>query len=114
MRAAGAMGPVGGSPRRAGWAPGPFGGGQCRRLHRQAAPGDAPGEEFRARGRRNAVRSRVDPDLLARVWVGERIAVLRWWVEQESPYLSAEEVVRMLLDLAVRGRYSASGFEPSA
>ncbi|MDQ8701139.1 hypothetical protein RCO28_01380 [Streptomyces sp. LHD-70] len=71
----------------------------------------ATGEECRARARRDAVRSRIGPDLLARVWVGERIAVLRWWVEQESPYLSAEEVVRMLLDLALRGRYWAGGFE---
>lgn len=71
-------------------------------------------EEFRARAERNAVRPRIDPELLARVWVGEQIAVLRWWVEQDTPSLPAEEVVRMLLDLALRGRYWASGFEPPA
>ncbi|TXS54212.1 TetR/AcrR family transcriptional regulator [Streptomyces sp. t39] len=71
----------------------------------------ATAEEFRARAERNAVQPRIDPELLARVWVGEQIAVLRWWVEQETPSLPAEEVVRMLLDLALRGRYWASGFE---
>ncbi|MFG2720055.1 TetR/AcrR family transcriptional regulator [Streptomyces sp. NPDC048416] len=70
----------------------------------------ATAEEFRARAERNAVQPRIDPELLARVWVGEQIAVLRWWVEQDTPSLPAEEVVRMLLDLALHGRYWASGF----
>ncbi|MER6980564.1 helix-turn-helix domain-containing protein, partial [Streptomyces carpinensis] len=61
----------------------------------------ATAEEFRARAERNAVQPRIDPELLARVWVGEQIAVLRWWVEQDTPTLPAEEVVRMLLDLAL-------------
>ncbi|MEU1149463.1 TetR/AcrR family transcriptional regulator [Streptomyces sp. NPDC005863] len=74
----------------------------------------ATADEFRARAERNAVQPRIDPDLLAQVWVGEQIAVLRWWVEQESPTLPAEEVVRMLLDLALHGRYWASGFESPA
>ncbi|WP_240999878.1 TetR/AcrR family transcriptional regulator, partial [Streptomyces sp. Tu 4128] len=74
----------------------------------------ATAEEFRARAERNAVQPRIDPELLAWVWVGEQVAVLRWWVEQDAPALPAEEVVRMLLDLAMRGRYWASGFEPSA
>ncbi|MFF5253997.1 TetR/AcrR family transcriptional regulator [Streptomyces leeuwenhoekii] len=70
--------------------------------------------EFRARAERNAVQPRIDPELLARVWVGEQVAVLRWWVEQDTPALPAEEVVRMLLDLAMHGRYWASGFDTSA
>ncbi|ANB09045.1 TetR family transcriptional regulator [Streptomyces ambofaciens] len=74
----------------------------------------ATAEEFRARAERNAVRPRIDPELLARVWVGEQVAVLRWWVEQDTPPLPAEEVVRMLLDLALHGRYWASGFEAPA
>ncbi|MFF0462813.1 TetR/AcrR family transcriptional regulator [Streptomyces mexicanus] len=74
----------------------------------------ATAEEFRARAERNRVQPRIDPELLARVWVGEQVAVLRWWVEQDTPALPAEEVVRMLLDLALRGRYWASGFEPPA
>ncbi|MEW2298273.1 helix-turn-helix domain-containing protein [Streptomyces sp. NPDC006743] len=74
----------------------------------------ATAEEFRARAQRNAVQPRIDPELLARVWVGEQIAVLRWWVEQDTPALPAEEVVRMLLDLALHGRYWASGFESPA
>ncbi|MET7360479.1 helix-turn-helix domain-containing protein [Streptomyces sp. NPDC005562] len=74
----------------------------------------ATAEEFRARLERNAVKPRIDPELLARVWVGEQVAVLRWWVEQDTPTVPAEEVVRMLLDLALHGRYWASGFEPPA
>ncbi|MFC9409227.1 TetR/AcrR family transcriptional regulator [Streptomyces sp. FT05W] len=74
----------------------------------------ATAEEFRARAERNAVQPRIDPELLARVWVGEQIAVLRWWVEQDVPSLPAEEVVRMLLNLALHGRYWASGFESRA
>ncbi|MGW7519974.1 TetR/AcrR family transcriptional regulator [Streptomyces sp. NPDC054796] len=71
----------------------------------------ATAEEFRARAERNGVQPRIDADLLARVWVGEQVAVLRWWAEQDTPSLPAEEVVRMLLDLAMRGRYWASGFD---
>ncbi|GAB2806435.1 TetR/AcrR family transcriptional regulator [Streptomyces daliensis] len=71
----------------------------------------ATAEEFRARAERNGVQPRIDADLLARVWVGEQVAVLRWWAEQDAPSLPAEEVVRMLLDLSMRGRYWASGFD---
>ncbi|GAB3210869.1 TetR/AcrR family transcriptional regulator [Marinactinospora thermotolerans] len=67
--------------------------------------------EFRVRAERNGVTPRIDPDLLARVWVGEQVAVLQWWVAHETPPMPAEEVVRMLLDLALRGRYWASGFD---
>ncbi|QNS02829.1 TetR/AcrR family transcriptional regulator [Streptomyces xanthii] len=66
--------------------------------------------EFKARAERNDVQPRIDADLLARVWVGEQVAVLRWWAEQDAPPVPAEEAVRMLLDLALRGRYWASGF----
>ncbi|MGW6405087.1 TetR/AcrR family transcriptional regulator [Streptomyces sp. NPDC055134] len=71
----------------------------------------ATAKEFRARAERNAVEPRIDADLLARVWVGEQVAVLRWWAEQDTPSLPADEVVRMLLELAMRGRYWASGFD---
>ncbi|MFF3501609.1 TetR/AcrR family transcriptional regulator [Streptomyces sp. NPDC003247] len=68
-------------------------------------------EEFRSRTERNDVKPRIDPALLARVWVGEQIAVLQWWVEQGTAPTPAEDVVRMLLDLALRGRYWATGFD---
>ncbi|MFI9023886.1 TetR/AcrR family transcriptional regulator [Streptomyces sp. NPDC053560] len=71
-------------------------------------------EEFRTRSERNDVQPRIDPGLLARAWVGEQIAVLQWWVEHETVPMPAEEVVRMLLDLALRGRYWATGFAPPA
>ncbi|MQY06967.1 TetR/AcrR family transcriptional regulator [Actinomadura macrotermitis] len=71
-------------------------------------------EVFRTRAERNGVEPRMNPELLARAWVGEQISVLQWWVEHETPPLPAEEVARMLLDLAIHGRYWASGFDPSA
>ncbi|MFD3652201.1 TetR/AcrR family transcriptional regulator [Streptomyces sp. NPDC058620] len=70
--------------------------------------------EFKARAERNDVTPRIDSELLARVWVGEQVAVLRWWAEHETPPMPAEEVVRMLLDLALHGRYWASGFSTPA
>ncbi|MCX4849136.1 TetR/AcrR family transcriptional regulator [Streptomyces sp. NBC_00893] len=70
----------------------------------------ATAREFKARAERNSVQPRIDADLLARVWVGEQVAVLRWWAEQDTPPMPAEEAVRMLLDLALHGRYWASGF----
>ncbi|GAA1316059.1 TetR/AcrR family transcriptional regulator [Streptomyces sp. NBC_00257] len=70
----------------------------------------ATAREFKARAERNNVQPRIDADLLARVWVGEQVAVLRWWAEQDTPPMPAEEAVRMLLDLALHGRYWASGF----
>ncbi|GGS63029.1 TetR/AcrR family transcriptional regulator [Streptomyces griseoviridis] len=70
--------------------------------------------EFRGRSERNAVEPRIDAGLLARAWVGEQVAVLQWWVEHEVEPMPAEEVVRMLLDLALRGRYWATGFDRPA
>ncbi|MFF5722520.1 TetR-like C-terminal domain-containing protein [[Kitasatospora] papulosa] len=52
--------------------------------------------------------------MLARAWVGEQVGVLQWWVEQDAPPMPPEEVVRMLLDLALRGRYWATGFDMPA
>ncbi|MFC6879537.1 MULTISPECIES: TetR/AcrR family transcriptional regulator [Actinomadura] len=74
----------------------------------------ATGLEFRKRAELNGVEPRLAPDLLARVWVGEQTAVLQWWVEHDTPPMPAEEVSRMLLDLAVHGRYWASGFPAPA
>ncbi|GAB3546820.1 AcrR family transcriptional regulator [Actinopolyspora lacussalsi] len=71
----------------------------------------ATSEQFRLRAERNGVTPRIDSELLARVWVGEQLAVLRWWVEHDAPPMPAEEVTRMLLELAVHGRYWASGFD---
>ncbi|GAB2742995.1 TetR/AcrR family transcriptional regulator [Salinifilum aidingensis] len=71
-------------------------------------------EEFRVRSERNGVSPRIDAELLARVWVGEQVAVLQWWVAPDVPPMPAEEVARMLLDLAVHGRYWASGFDAGA
>ncbi|MFF1696482.1 TetR/AcrR family transcriptional regulator [Streptomyces sp. NPDC058257] len=70
----------------------------------------ATAQEFKSRAERNGVEPRIDADLLARVWVGEQIAVLRWWAEQDTAPMPAEEAVRMLLDLAMHGRYWASGY----
>lgn len=71
----------------------------------------ATSEQFRLRAEHNGVTPRIDSELLARVWVGEQLAVLRWWVEHDAPPMPAEEVSRMLLELAMHGRYWASGFD---
>lgn len=42
-------------------------------------------QEFRGRSERNAVEPRIDPEVLARAWVGEQVGVLQWWVEQDTP-----------------------------
>ncbi|GAA2635511.1 TetR/AcrR family transcriptional regulator [Actinomadura fulvescens] len=68
-------------------------------------------EVFRERAELNGVRPRLTPDLLARAWVGEQTAVLQWWVEHDTPPMPVEEVARMLFDLAMHGRYWASGFD---
>ncbi|MCZ2857780.1 TetR/AcrR family transcriptional regulator [Blastococcus sp. VKM Ac-2987] len=57
------------------------------------------------------VQLRIDPDVLARAWVGEQAAVLQWWLEPETPSLTAEEVTQMLLDLSRYGRFWANGFD---
>ena len=65
---------------------------------------------FRARAEHSRVQPRLPADLLARAWVGEQLAVLHWWLEHDTPPMPAEEATRMLLDLAVHGRFWASGF----
>lgn len=75
----------------------------------------AAAEVFAARAQALEVTPRIAPTVLARAWVGEQVAVLQWWLESDPPPLSPEEVTEMLLDLSLRGRYWASGFdgEPS-
>ncbi|GAA1536893.1 TetR/AcrR family transcriptional regulator [Actinomadura kijaniata] len=68
-------------------------------------------EVFRERAEVSGARPRLAPDLLARAWVGEQTAVLQWWVEHDTPPMPVEEVARMLFDLAMHGRYWASGFD---
>ena len=72
---------------------------------------DAVASVFRARAEHHEVSPRIDVGVLARAWVGEQTAVLRWWLETEPPPLSAEEAARMLQNLSLRGRYWANGFE---
>lgn len=74
----------------------------------------ATAQEFRVRAERNGVTPRIDPDVLARAWVGEQVGILQWWVSHNVPPMPAEEVMRMLLDLAMHGRYWASGFDAPA
>ncbi|MER7016085.1 TetR/AcrR family transcriptional regulator [Saccharopolyspora sp. NPDC000359] len=71
----------------------------------------AAAQVFRARAEHHGVTPRIDIDVLARAWVGEQIAVMRWWLETNPPQLSPEEVTGMLLDLSLRGRYWANGFD---
>ncbi|NIB33314.1 hypothetical protein HBB16_18685 [Pseudonocardia sp. MCCB 268] len=36
------------------------------------------------------------PDLLARAWVGEQLAVLTWWFDRPDPLMSLDDAARML------------------
>lgn len=71
----------------------------------------AAAEVFRARAEFHGRTTRIDVEVLARAWVGEQTAVLRWWLESDPPPLSPEEVTEMLLELSRRGRYWANGFD---
>jgi AcrR family transcriptional regulator len=66
---------------------------------------------FRARAEHLGATPRISLDVLARAWVGEQLSVLSWWLEEEPRPLSPEEVAGMLLDLSLRGRYWANGFD---
>jgi AcrR family transcriptional regulator len=66
---------------------------------------------FRARAEFHGVTPRMSVDVLARAWTGEQIAVLQWWLESDPPPLSPEDVTDMLLNLSLRGRYWANGFD---
>lgn len=67
---------------------------------------------FRDRGERLGVTPRVPFDVIARAWTGELVAVLAWWVENDTGY-SVTEVTRYLRDLSVHGRAWASGLDPA-
>lgn len=69
---------------------------------------------FKARAKHHKVEPRIDVEVLARAWVGEQVAVLRWWLEEQPAGLGPEEVTQMLLDLSLRGRYWSTGFGPDA
>jgi AcrR family transcriptional regulator len=67
---------------------------------------------FRERAEHHHVQTRIAPEVLARAWVGEQFAVLAWWLDQDPAPMPAEDVTGLLVDLAVHGRYWASGFTP--
>ncbi|PXY29113.1 TetR/AcrR family transcriptional regulator [Prauserella sp. PE36] len=66
---------------------------------------------FAERAANLGVTMRIQPELLARAWVGEQVAILQWWLEQDEPTMTAEEITQMLLTLSLRGRYWANGFD---
>ncbi|MFJ9038955.1 hypothetical protein ACIRF8_20460 [Streptomyces sp. NPDC102406] len=76
-----------------------------------AAQTEAAAGVFRARAAHENVTPRISVDVLARAWVGEQLAVLHWWLETDPRPMEPEEATRMLLDLSLRGRYWANGFE---
>ncbi|MFJ9446993.1 TetR/AcrR family transcriptional regulator [Kitasatospora sp. NPDC101235] len=67
---------------------------------------------FRRRAEQNHREPRIDPEVLARAWVGEHCAVMQWWLEGEADRMPAEGLAELLLGLSRRGRYWASGFDP--
>ncbi|MFE0737993.1 TetR/AcrR family transcriptional regulator [Streptomyces sp. NPDC058855] len=74
------------------------------RTHAEAA--------FRARVEQLAVTPRIPLDVVARAWTGELIALLTWWVENDTGYAAAE-ITAHLRDLSVYGRVWATGLTPS-
>lgn len=74
------------------------------RTHAEAA--------FRARVEQLGVTPRIPLDVVARAWTGELIALLTWWVENDTGYAAAE-ITAHLRDLSVYGRVWATGLTPS-
>ncbi|WP_406238865.1 TetR/AcrR family transcriptional regulator [Nocardia sp. NBC_01009] len=74
----------------------------------------AAAQVFAARAEAHGTAPKIDVEILARAWVGEQVAVLQWWLETDPPPMQPEQVTDMLLDLSLRGRYWASGFEGEA
>ncbi|WP_372344442.1 TetR/AcrR family transcriptional regulator [Streptomyces sp. KL116D] len=89
------------------------GDGRALRQFTQAQT-QAAAEVFRERAAHENVTPRISVDVLARAWVGEQLAVLHWWLEEEPRPMSPEEATETLLDLSLRGRYWANGFEGTA
>ncbi|MCZ4557666.1 MULTISPECIES: TetR/AcrR family transcriptional regulator [Rhodococcus] len=71
----------------------------------------AAAEMFGARATALGVTPRMDLTVLSRAWVGEVVGVLQWWLDLDPPPLTPEEVTEMLLNLSLRGRYWAAGFD---
>ncbi|MDK0524086.1 TetR/AcrR family transcriptional regulator [Streptomyces sp. ML-6] len=67
---------------------------------------------FRTRVEQLAVAPRIPLDVVARAWTGELIALLTWWVENDTGY-GAAEITAHLRDLSVYGRVWATGLTPS-
>ncbi|WP_442809454.1 TetR/AcrR family transcriptional regulator [Streptomyces sp. SR27] len=67
---------------------------------------------FRARVEQLGVTPRIPLDVVARAWTGELIALLTWWVENDTGY-GAAEITAHLRDLSVYGRVWATGLTPS-
>ncbi|MBU3063048.1 TetR/AcrR family transcriptional regulator [Nocardia sp. NEAU-G5] len=70
----------------------------------------AAAHTFAARAVANGSELRVDAEVLARAWVGQLLITLSWWLESESA-MSADQVAAQLLDISLRGRFWASGFD---
>ncbi|KAA9150848.1 TetR/AcrR family transcriptional regulator [Amycolatopsis acidicola] len=69
---------------------------------------------FQARADHAKVAPRIDMEVPARAWVGQQITVLGWWLEAEPPRPGPEEVTEVLLNLSLRGRFWANGFDGPA
>jgi AcrR family transcriptional regulator len=55
--------------------------------------------------------SRVPLDVVARMWVGQFVALLSWWLDEE-PQRSAAELTKAHLLVTVHGQLWAEGFAP--
>ncbi|WP_028659205.1 TetR/AcrR family transcriptional regulator [Nocardioides insulae] len=68
---------------------------------------------FERRVEEQGLEPRLDLRVVARAWVGEQVAVLTWWLEEEAAPIPLEEVAGMLADLSRFGRMWATGVDPT-
>jgi AcrR family transcriptional regulator len=88
------------------------GAGNGRPLHRLAdLLADAAQRVFEYRIEQAEVTPRMPVEAQARAWVGEFLALLRWWLES-GPESTPEEMGRLHVELGLYGHAWVEGFEP--
>jgi AcrR family transcriptional regulator len=66
---------------------------------------------FTRRAQKTGVQPRLPVPFLARMWLGQNLALLAWWLLGELPY-SAEQVALMRIRYHVYGAEWAYGYQP--
>ncbi|MGH8890531.1 MAG: TetR/AcrR family transcriptional regulator [Acidothermaceae bacterium] len=65
----------------------------------------------RTRGEQTRVQPRQPVEFLARMWIGEQVALLSWWLHDDPPY-TAEQMALMRTRYQIYGAEWAHGMEP--